>query len=228
LQHASHWDLGFVQDAGHRKQYKTMVDRILSALDFMRVCGVGGDSAPALRTVDFYVSHEGLQLGYEEALTRPVPVPSTSLHGIPKIPSGMIAANSSSSYPPSKISTAPAAGATGKKESDISATSDPATPVHPPAAAAVVAAASSSKEDEAAKETAATTTPATTSEASTDTTTKRARSYSTLYENPTRPSRYYNLGTHFLWIGDRTRQLDHGHVEYCRGITNPVGIKVSQ
>jgi 3-deoxy-7-phosphoheptulonate synthase len=37
---------------------------------------------------------------------------------------------------------------------------------------------------------------------------------------------YYNLGTHFLWIGDRTRQLDHAHVEYCRGIVNPIGIKV--
>jgi len=37
---------------------------------------------------------------------------------------------------------------------------------------------------------------------------------------------YYNLGAHFLWIGDRTRQLDGAHLEYCRGIANPVGIKV--
>jgi 3-deoxy-7-phosphoheptulonate synthase len=28
-----------------------------------------------------------------------------------------------------------------------------------------------------------------------------------------------------LWIGDRTRQLDHAHVEFCRGIKNPIGIK---
>jgi 3-deoxy-7-phosphoheptulonate synthase len=28
-----------------------------------------------------------------------------------------------------------------------------------------------------------------------------------------------------LWIGDRTRQLDHAHVEYCRGIKNPLGLK---
>jgi hypothetical protein len=34
------------------------------------------------------------------------------------------------------------------------------------------------------------------------------------------------VGTHFLWIGDRTRQLDHAHVEYFRGIANPIGIKV--
>jgi 3-deoxy-7-phosphoheptulonate synthase len=38
--------------------------------------------------------------------------------------------------------------------------------------------------------------------------------------------RYYNLSTHMLWIGDRTRDLDGAHVEYCRGVGNPVGIKV--
>ena len=39
--------------------------------------------------------------------------------------------------------------------------------------------------------------------------------------------RHYNLSTHMLWIGDRTRELDGAHVEYCRGVGNPVGIKVS-
>ncbi|ORX48415.1 DAHP synthetase [Piromyces finnis] len=38
--------------------------------------------------------------------------------------------------------------------------------------------------------------------------------------------KWYNLGTHFLWIGDRTRQLNGAHVEYFRGIQNPIGIKV--
>jgi len=38
--------------------------------------------------------------------------------------------------------------------------------------------------------------------------------------------RYHNLGTHMLWIGDRTRQLDGAHVEYFRGIANPIGLKV--
>lgn len=38
--------------------------------------------------------------------------------------------------------------------------------------------------------------------------------------------RHYNLGAHTLWIGDRTRQLDGAHVEYFRGIENPIGIKV--
>jgi 3-deoxy-7-phosphoheptulonate synthase len=41
-----------------------------------------------------------------------------------------------------------------------------------------------------------------------------------------RAEKYYNLGAHFLWIGDRTRQLDGAHIEYFRGISNPIGVKV--
>jgi len=37
---------------------------------------------------------------------------------------------------------------------------------------------------------------------------------------------YYNLGAHFVWIGDRTRQKDSAHVEYFRGISNPIGVKI--
>ena len=37
---------------------------------------------------------------------------------------------------------------------------------------------------------------------------------------------WYNTSAHFLWIGDRTRQLDGAHVEFFRGIENPIGIKV--
>jgi 3-deoxy-7-phosphoheptulonate synthase len=37
---------------------------------------------------------------------------------------------------------------------------------------------------------------------------------------------YYNLGTHFPWVGKRTNQLDNAHVEYARGIQNPIGLKV--
>ncbi|KAG8905297.1 hypothetical protein FRB99_000270 [Tulasnella sp. 403] len=36
----------------------------------------------------------------------------------------------------------------------------------------------------------------------------------------------YNTSAHFLWVGDRTRQLDGAHIEYFRGIRNPIGIKV--
>lgn len=38
--------------------------------------------------------------------------------------------------------------------------------------------------------------------------------------------RWYNAGAHFVWIGDRTRQVDGAHVNYCSGIENPIGIKI--
>ena len=41
-----------------------------------------------------------------------------------------------------------------------------------------------------------------------------------------RRSGWYNLSTHFPWIGMRTAQLDGAHVEFFRGIRNPIGIKV--
>ena len=36
---------------------------------------------------------------------------------------------------------------------------------------------------------------------------------------------WYNTAAHMVWIGDRTRQLDGAHIEYMRGINNPIGIK---
>ncbi|KAJ5731355.1 uncharacterized protein N7483_005863 [Penicillium malachiteum] len=39
-------------------------------------------------------------------------------------------------------------------------------------------------------------------------------------------SNFYATSAHFLWIGDRTRQLDGAHVEFFRGIANPIGIKI--
>ena len=36
---------------------------------------------------------------------------------------------------------------------------------------------------------------------------------------------YHDTSAHFVWIGDRTRQLEGGHVEFCRGIKNPIGLK---
>jgi len=38
---------------------------------------------------------------------------------------------------------------------------------------------------------------------------------------------WYDLSTHLPWIGMRTAELDGAHVEYCRGIRNPIGMKVS-
>ncbi|KAG4067635.1 hypothetical protein HA402_005407 [Bradysia odoriphaga] len=38
--------------------------------------------------------------------------------------------------------------------------------------------------------------------------------------------RFYNVGAHFLWIGKRTRHINNAHVEYFRGISNPIGVKI--
>jgi 3-deoxy-7-phosphoheptulonate synthase len=37
---------------------------------------------------------------------------------------------------------------------------------------------------------------------------------------------WYDCSAHLLWIGERTRQLDHAHVAFMRGIKNPIGLKV--
>ena len=41
-----------------------------------------------------------------------------------------------------------------------------------------------------------------------------------------RTGKPYDVSGHFLWIGERTRQLDHAHIEFFRGIHNPVGVKI--
>lgn len=37
---------------------------------------------------------------------------------------------------------------------------------------------------------------------------------------------WYNCSAHMLWIGERTRQLDGAHVEFLRGVLNPIGVKI--
>src|SRR5499427_4316455 len=44
-------------------------------------------------------------------------------------------------------------------------------------------------------------------------------------EDSTRPGSWYATSGHMVWIGDRTRQPNHAHVEFCRGIKNPLGLK---
>ena len=44
-------------------------------------------------------------------------------------------------------------------------------------------------------------------------------------EDSTHPGSWYATSAHMLWIGDRTRQLDHAHIDFCRGIKNPLGLK---
>jgi len=44
-------------------------------------------------------------------------------------------------------------------------------------------------------------------------------------EDSTSPGDWLATSGHMLWIGDRTRQPDHAHVEFCKGVQNPLGLK---
>jgi 3-deoxy-7-phosphoheptulonate synthase len=107
------WNLGFVADSPLGDRYRDLADRLDETLAFMAACGMDSKSTPQIRETEFYTTHEGLLLNYEQAMTR---VDSTS-------------------------------------------------------------------------------------------------------------GDWYDTSAHMVWIGDRTRQLDHGHVEFMRGIANPVAFK---
>jgi hypothetical protein len=151
------------------------------------------------------MSHEGLQLCYEEAVTRPVAPKRTTRTGL-SIGSGGAGAGAGSSNgaggPGSASGDLPARGRTGSDGGS-------STPVAPPLATAYASPAASSSSSSSSSSAATPATPGAGSRAA-------SAAASPLW---------YNLGTHFLWIGDRTRQLDHAHVEYFRGVQNPVGIK---
>ncbi|KAI0340009.1 DAHP synthetase [Trametopsis cervina] len=133
LHHPRDWSLSHVRSPELKKEFERITEGLSDALGFSQTIGFGAETVPyekggsrgVLGEVDFYTSHEGLMLGYEEAMTREFPLPSSS-NG----------------------------------------------------------------------------------------------------DGSVRPSAHYNTSAHFLWIGDRTRQLDGAHVEYFRGIRNPIGIKV--
>ena len=112
LHHPEYWDLGFVKHAPLKDAYQRIVQSIGDALDFFE--GISGRRVHEASLVDFYASHEGLHLLYEQAQTRFIP----------------------------------------------------------------------------------------------------------------RQDRWYNLSTHMPWIGMRTAKLDGAHVEFFRGISNPIGIKI--
>jgi 3-deoxy-7-phosphoheptulonate synthase len=112
LHHPEYWDLDFVRHAPLAADYQRAVESIGEALRFMET--LAGRQVSELNRVDFYTSHEGLHLHYEQAQTRQVP----------------------------------------------------------------------------------------------------------------HRSGYYNLSAHMPWIGMRTAQVDGAHVEYFRGIANPIGLKV--
>ena len=112
LHHPEYWDLDFVRHSPLASEYQRIVEAIGEALRFMET--LAGREVGEMNRVDFYTSHEGLHLLYEEAQTRRVP--------------------------------------------------------HRPG--------------------------------------------------------WYNLATHFPWIGLRTTDPGGAHVEYFRGIANPIGVKV--
>ena len=112
LHHPEYWELGFVQRSPRAGEYTRMVDSIGESLRFMET--LTGGTIAQMNRVDFYTSHEGLHLLYEQAQTRQVP----------------------------------------------------------------------------------------------------------------RRTGWYNLTTHLPWIGNRTRALDGAHIEYFRGIRNPLGLKL--
>jgi 3-deoxy-7-phosphoheptulonate synthase len=112
LHHPEYWDLGFVKHSPRAAEYQAIVESIGESLRFMET--LAGQTVSDMTRVDFFTSHEGLHLLYEQALTRQVP----------------------------------------------------------------------------------------------------------------RREGWYNLGTHFPWIGMRTAAPGNAHVEYFRGIRNPVAVKV--
>jgi len=68
LHHPEYWDLGFVRHAQLREAYQRIVDSIGDALDFFE--SLTGQKAGDANRVEFFASHEGLHLLYEQAQTR--------------------------------------------------------------------------------------------------------------------------------------------------------------
>ena len=112
LHHPEYWNLSFLHHSPLREAYQQIVDSIANSLDFFE--SMSGRPVHEASRVEFFASHEGLHLLYEQAQTRFIP----------------------------------------------------------------------------------------------------------------RQQRWYNLSTHMPWIGMRTAQVDSAHVEFFRGIANPIGVKV--
>lgn len=112
LHHPEQWELDFMRNNEYYAEYEEMVTSITKAVRFVEA--IAPDTFTTLQKVDFYTSHEALNLYYDSAQTRPVP----------------------------------------------------------------------------------------------------------------RKAGHFNLSAHMVWLGNRTRDLDGAHVEYFKGINNPVGIKI--
>jgi len=71
LHHPEYWDLEFVNHSPRAREYQSMVQAIGESLRFMET--LAGTQFGDITRVDFYTSHEGLHLPYEQAQTRTVP-----------------------------------------------------------------------------------------------------------------------------------------------------------
>ncbi len=109
------WNLEFVNGTKEAERYEKIAEKISESLSFMKACGITPSNTLQLRETEFYTSHEGLLLNYEQSLTRK--------------------------------------------------------------------------------------------------------------DTITEEKGWFATSAHMLWIGDRTRDLDGAHVEYMKGISNPIGIK---
>ncbi|GLB39483.1 putative class-II DAHP synthase family protein [Lyophyllum shimeji] len=95
LHHPRDWSLAHVRSPALRREFSQIIDDLGDALDFSRTIGADafafaapyerGGARNALAEVDFYTSHEGLMLAYEQALTRELPVPGSG-SGSPTAP----------------------------------------------------------------------------------------------------------------------------------------------
>ncbi len=71
LHHPENWDLEFVQHSPQAREYQRVVQDLSKSLHFLEI--LGGSRNPEIQRVQFFTSHEGLHLHYEQALTREVP-----------------------------------------------------------------------------------------------------------------------------------------------------------
>ncbi|SPO22220.1 related to family II 2-keto-3-deoxy-D-arabino-heptulosonate 7-phosphate synthase [Ustilago trichophora] len=73
------WSFQHVQSSALQAEFESVVDSLTDALDFMKTIGADPStfsSSSVLNSVDYFISHEGLSLAYEEALTRLVRKPT--------------------------------------------------------------------------------------------------------------------------------------------------------
>ncbi|MBT8484962.1 MAG: 3-deoxy-7-phosphoheptulonate synthase class II [Phycisphaerales bacterium] len=71
LHHPEYWDLAFVRHSPYAEEFHRIVDSIGDSIQFMEI--ISGARVGQLNRVDFFTSHEGLLLPYEQAQTRQVP-----------------------------------------------------------------------------------------------------------------------------------------------------------